>query len=184
MPLQLDPQTGKIFYRGKQVGEHIFENGRNIVRLNIEYEGGDNWIVPLSWFDFGLSKIADDRPDPVLLTVETPEDSIAEEFEVLRFLTEKQVKRGGYIWKFHKTDADNWPSPLHGHDYDKGLKLDVLTGEIYDVGSRQRCKILKRADLEAVQDKLRRSRDFKDAVASLIDKDLRKIADAAVDDQQ
>jgi hypothetical protein len=35
-----------------------------------------------------------------LLTVETPGDSIAEEYDVVRFLTEKQVKRGNYIWMF------------------------------------------------------------------------------------
>jgi hypothetical protein len=88
---------------------------------------------------------------------------------ISRFLTEKQVKRGGYIWKFHKSDADNWPSPLHGHDYDKGLKLDAITGDIYDVGTRARCKTLKVGDLQAVQDELRASKDFKEAVASLID---------------
>lgn len=104
-----------------------------------------------------------------LLTIETSEESVADEFEVVRFLTEKQVKRGGYIWKFHKSDADNWPSPLHGHDYDKGLKLDAITGGIYDVGTRALCKTLKAGDLHAVQAGLRASKDFKQAVATLID---------------
>jgi len=36
MALQFDPRTGKITYRGKKVGEHIFKDGRSIVRLNIE----------------------------------------------------------------------------------------------------------------------------------------------------
>ena len=31
-----------------------------------------------------------------------------------RLLTEKIVKRSGYVWKFNKTDADPWPSVLHG----------------------------------------------------------------------
>jgi hypothetical protein len=103
-----------------------------------------------------------------LLTVETFEDSIAEEFEVVRYLTEKQVKRGGYIWRLHKSDPDDWPSRLHGHDYDKGLKLDAIAGDIYDVGTRERCKTLKAGDLQAVQAKLRASKDFKEAVATLI----------------
>ena len=170
MPLQFDPRTGKITYRGKEVGEHIFENGRSIVRLNIEYEGGDCWVVPLSWFAHGLSMLAENQPASALLTFDTPEDSIAEEFEVVRYLTEKQVRRGGYVWTFHKTDADDWPSPLHGHDYDKGLKLDAVTGNIYDVGTRQLCKVLKLGDLVAVQSALRASKDFKDAVVILIDK--------------
>ncbi|MGY4501197.1 hypothetical protein ACVWYH_005128 [Bradyrhizobium sp. GM24.11] len=113
--------------------------------------------------------LAENQPAPPLLTVETSEDSIAEEFEVVRYLTEKQVKRGGYIWKFHKSDADDWPSPLHGHDYDKGLKLDAITGDIYDVGTRELCKTLKASDLQAVQAKLRASKDFKEAIATLID---------------
>lgn len=170
MSLQFDPQTGKITYRGKEVGEHVFKNGRSTVRLNIEYKGDDDWIVPLSWFAYGLSKLPENQPATALLTVETSEDSIAEEFEVVRSLIEKQVKRGGYIWKFHKNDADEWPSPLHGHDYDKGLKLDAITGEIYDVGTRQRCKTLKSRDLQAVQSNLRESKDFKDAVSTLVDK--------------
>ncbi len=49
MSLQFDPSTGKITYRDKE-GEHIFKDGRSTVRLNIEYKGGDDWIVPLSWF--------------------------------------------------------------------------------------------------------------------------------------
>lgn len=170
MPLQFDPQTGKIIYKGKEVGEHVFENGRSVVRLNIEYEGGDDWIVPLSWFNYGLSALAENQPAPALLTVETSEDCIAEEFEVVRYLTEKQVKRGGYVWVFYKTDADDWPSLLHGHDYDKGLKLDALNGNIYDVGTREHCKTLKSGDLAAVQSALRASKDFKDVVATLIDK--------------
>ncbi|WP_156367274.1 hypothetical protein [Novosphingobium sp. KN65.2] len=169
MSLQFDPRTGKITYKGKEVGEHIFKDGRSAVRLNIEYEGGDDWIVPLSWFAHGLSALAENQPTPALLTVDTPEDSIAEIFEVVRYLTEKQVKRGGYIWKFHKSDVDNWPSPLHGHDYDKGLKLDAITGDIYDVGTKERCKTLKAGALRHVQAELRSSKDFKEAVASLID---------------
>jgi hypothetical protein len=62
----------------------------------------------------------------------------------VRYLTEKQIKRDGYIWKFHKNDADGWPSPLHGLEYEKGLKLDVLTANIYDVGPDSAARPLKR----------------------------------------
>jgi len=170
MSLQFDPSTGKITYRGKEVGEHISKDGRYIVRLTIEYKADDDWVVPLSWFAYGLSKLAENQPAQTLLTVETSDDSIDEEYEVVRFLTEKQVKRGNYIWMFHKSDPDDWPSPLHGHDYDKGLKLDAITGEVYDVGTRALCKTLKKKDLKAVQAKLRKSKDFTEEVKSLIDK--------------
>ena len=59
---------------------------------------------------------------------------------------------------------------MHGHDYDKGLKLDAITGNIYDVGTRERCKALKAKHLQDVQAELRASKDFKEAVATLIDK--------------
>lgn len=170
MSLQLDSRTRKITYRGKEVGECIFKDGRTFVRLDIEYEGGDHWIVPLSGFAHGLSMLPENKPARALLTVKTSKDGVAEEFAVERYLTEKQVKRGNYIWRFHKTDADNWPSPLHGHDYDKGLKLDAITGNIYDVGTQELCKTLKVKDLQYVQAELRASKDFKEAVATLIDK--------------
>lgn len=169
MALQFDPSTGKITYRGKVVGEHIYENGRSIVRLNIEYEGGDDWIVPLSGFASGLAALDENRPPQAELTINTPEDEVEQEFDVVRFLTEKQVKRNGYVWAFHKNDADNWPSPLHGHDYDKGLKLDAITGDIYDVGTKQRCKTLKSKHLNDIQEQLRESKDFKDKVSALVD---------------
>lgn len=170
MSLHIDPTTKKIIYRGKEVGECILKDGRCTVRLNIEYQGGNDWIVPLSWFAYGLSSLAENQPVSALLVVKTSEESIDEEFKVERFLTEKQVKRSGYIWKFHKSDSDNWPSELHGHDYDKGLKLDAISGNIYDAGTRSLCKTLKKGALQAVQDELRASKDFKEAVATLIDK--------------
>jgi hypothetical protein len=70
----------------------------------------------------------------IALTFETSEADIAEGYDVRRSLTEKVVKRDGCIWKFHKNDPDHWPSALHGHDYEKNVKLDAYTGEIYDVG--------------------------------------------------
>lgn len=32
MPLQFDPKTSRVTYRGKEVGERIIENGRSFVR--------------------------------------------------------------------------------------------------------------------------------------------------------
>lgn len=168
MSLQLDPHSGKITYKGKEVGEQVVENGRSVVRLNIEFESGDDCVVPLSWFAHGLSMLAENQPLHTLLSLETAENSIAEEFEVPRFLTEKQIKRKNFIWSFHKTDADNWPSPLHGHEYDKGLILDAVTGDIYDSGTRQKCKKLKQQDLSFIQGELKTSKDFCHQVKKLI----------------
>jgi hypothetical protein len=168
MSIQFDPKTGEITYNGKKVGEQTFADGKSRVRLNIELETEGDWIVPLSWFAYGLTLLPENRSPPPSLEVSTPENGIEAEYNVLRFLTEKQVKRDGYIWTFHKTDADHWPSELHGHDYEKGLKLDVLTGGIYDAGTRQLCKKLKLSQLLIVQSALRASTDFSDKINGLI----------------
>jgi hypothetical protein len=69
---------------------------------------------------------------------------------------------------FHKTDVDTWPSILHGHEYDKNLKLDALTGDIFDVATRQRCATLTEKKLKVIQEELRQSKDFADRVALLL----------------
>jgi hypothetical protein len=164
MSLQFDPFTGKITYHGREVGKHVFKDGKSTVRLTVEYETEGEWTVPLTWFAYGLSMLPENRPAPVLLEIQSAKDCIAQEFDASRYLPEKKIKGGGYIWKFHKTDADDWPSPLHGHDYDKHLKLDVLTGDIYDVGTRLRCKSLKAKDLERIRSHLRASKDFEESM--------------------
>jgi hypothetical protein len=117
-------------------------------------------MTPLAYLALGLQKI---EPPPPLsaLEVATSEDEIEEEFDVPRFLIEKVVSADGYVWKFHKTDVDPWPSALHGHDYENGLKIDALTGEIFDVASRQRCKKLNRKALSRLQRELRKNKDLK-----------------------
>jgi hypothetical protein len=168
MRIKFDPESGKLTYNGKEVGEHSFIEGKSVVRLNIEYHTEGDWIAPLSWLAYGLTLLPENRPTSGWVEVAMPEDAIETEFDVPRSLLEKKVKRGGYIWKFHKSDPDQWPSELHGHDYDKGLKLDVLTGSIYDVGTGRRCKTLKPEHLLLVQSELRASNDFKEIVERLI----------------
>ena len=38
------------------------------------------------------------------------------------------VATKGKNWEFHKTDADPWPSRLHGHFYDAGINWMPLPG--------------------------------------------------------
>jgi hypothetical protein len=73
-----------------------------------------------------------------------------------------------YVWSFHKTDADTWPSALHGHEYDKNLKLDAVTGHIYDAGTRERLMTLKPQALSRIQEELRGSKDFVAMVEALV----------------
>lgn len=170
MPLQYDPTTSTLMLDGQEVGKFELVDGVAKATLNLTYEcSPDEWVVPISWFDFGLNKLQKYRRQPSDLKIERDEESIAETYDVPRLLTEKIISRAGYIWEFHKTDPDPWPSLLHGHEYEKNLKLDAITGKIYDVATRQRCKRIKDTDLAEIQDILRRSKDFSDKVVALID---------------
>jgi hypothetical protein len=120
-------------------------------------------------FAIGLSNLPENRPTKPDLTIETPEDSTTEELPSTRFLIERIVRQGNYIWEFHKADVDSWPSLLHGHEYAKALKLDAITGQIYDAVTRKFVFSLKPKHLEIVQDELRASKDFAEKVAQLID---------------
>ncbi|WP_431201571.1 hypothetical protein ACQ86E_20770 [Bradyrhizobium betae] len=170
MSLQFDPQTGAITYNGTKIGEHTFKDGQSIVRFSLEYTTTGEWILPLSGLAVGLLQLPENQPAKPALTVATTDDAIDQEFDVPQLLVEKLIKRKGHVWDFHKTDADPWPSRLHGHDYEKGLKLDALTGDIYDVATRTRCKTLKDRELKDVQSQLRDCKDFKNLVEELIDR--------------
>ena len=112
MPLQYDPATSILTLDGQKAGKYEAENGVAKVTLCLTYEClPDEWVVPLSWFDFGLNKLQKYQPRPADLRIETAEENIAENYNVPRLLTEKIVKRAGYIWDFHKDDPDPWPSP-------------------------------------------------------------------------
>ena len=168
MSLIYDPETNEVYYEGKTVATVKIANGVARVELDLVYEcDPEKWILPLSWFAYGLDKLQERRQSGVLV-VETGPESIAEEFRVPQSLDEKTVKRGGYVWRFHKEDRDDWPSKLHGHDYEKGLKIDAITGDIYDVRTRQRLKKLKPRDLEVIQKQLRSSEDFSEKTRALI----------------
>jgi hypothetical protein len=49
----------------------------------------------------------------------------------MRRLDEVSVKRDGHVWRIHRNDADPFPSHLHAHNVESGLKLDLTTGNLY-----------------------------------------------------
>ncbi|HEX3896453.1 MAG TPA: hypothetical protein VHW73_09595 [Rudaea sp.] len=161
--------SGDICYGDRKIGEHVMtEDGKSVVRFSLEYTTGEDWIVPLSWLAHGLAQLPENHPPADLLTVTTSDESITEDDGVQRYLIEKLIRRGGHAWKFHRTDPDSWPSNLHGHDYQNSLILDVLDGAIYDSATRLKCGSMKNADLDAVRQALRKSKDFEVVVNSLI----------------
>lgn len=58
MPLEYEPITSEIRYERRKVGEYRVENGVAKVSLDITYEcRTDQWMIPLSWFDYGLNHL-------------------------------------------------------------------------------------------------------------------------------
>ena len=49
---------------------------------------------------------------------------------------------------------------MHAHEYDRNVKLDAITGDIFDATTRDRCMRLKKGKLLDIQARLRESPDF------------------------
>lgn len=168
MSLQFDPNTQEILFKDRVVGRYTHEAGRSQLQIDISFEcDPDTGIVPLCWLASELAQIGADKsttPSPDL-KIETDEDSLTDPLPVVRYLTEKEIKVSSYVWCFHKSDVDQWPSPLHGHAYDHRLKLDAITGYVYDTVTRKHCFHLKKKELKKVHDTLRASKDFAEKAA-------------------
>jgi hypothetical protein len=65
-------------------------------------------------------------------------------------------------WVFHKSDPDPWPSTLHGHHSERPLKLDAISGFIYNIKTREHVQTLRPKELRRIQMALIDSKDFSD----------------------
>ncbi|URW75917.1 hypothetical protein M9980_01415 [Sphingomonas donggukensis] len=160
--LQFNPESGTILFEGRKVGSTEYANGATRVAFSIEYEAVDgDWVVPLSWLAYGLRLAGLDRRPAIVFEASTDADDIepvAASGPIL--LVEKTLRLDGYVWQFHKSDADPWPSPLHGHDYERGLVIDGITGQIYDKATGTEVFKLKRKPLEELHQQIRASKDL------------------------
>jgi hypothetical protein len=160
--LEFNPSSGDILFEGKRIGSTEFAGGRTRVAFNISYEADDGqWVVPLSWFAYGLRAAGFGERPPTILEIAVD----AADVEFLEpagpvLLVEKTLKLDGYIWRFHKSDADHWPSPLHGHDYERGLVIDGIEGRIYDKATRTEVAKLRRKALDTLHREIRASKDL------------------------
>jgi len=160
--LTFAPDNGDIGFRGKKIGLTKFADGTTTVSFAIGYESTDeNWILPLSWLAYGLEKAGLNRHPAVVLDVPFDGDDVDPVADAGPVLTvEKTLKVAGRSWRFHKSDGDHWPSPLHGHDYDHGRVIDGVTGAIFDRSTRTLVGQLKPKKLGTMHDMLRRSKDL------------------------
>lgn len=73
-------------------------------------------------------------------------------------LEEQTVAVKGNVIRVHMNDADNWPSDLHGHLLNRASqKVDIYTGDIFDIRSRKKIGSLGKKDLKRIQNELRKA---------------------------
>jgi len=136
MPLQFNPESGEILYRGKVVGKLIHSDDADTVEISLSYtikkEERKEWSVPLTYFAYGLNVIEPDDNMETFITFTTDEDYKEIYPQEHQLLIEITIKRKNSKWRFHKNDSDSWPSDLHGHDNEYGEILDARSGYIYN----------------------------------------------------
>ena len=59
-----------------------------------------------------------------------------------------KVKIKKIYWEFHKGDADFNPSMPHGHSLDGKYKLELWSGNIYDVKTKELCWIANPKEMQ------------------------------------
>lgn len=159
--LMFDPNSGEIRFRGKVIGSISHKNGKTLVEFNMIYEAGDDWIVPLSYLRYGLREVGIAERHPTILFVQSSNDEVyALPDPGPALLIEKELKQGWYVWTFHKSNADSWPSPLHGHDYERGLTINGIDGNIYDSATRTLVKTLKTKTLQRLHENIWKCKDL------------------------
>jgi hypothetical protein len=111
----------------------------------------------------GFSIKVSDHPDDYELDAEWPPRPTREPPRDVLCVPLKVLAR----WKFNKNDADPWPSVLHGHHSERPLKLDAISGDIFNIHTRQRVQRMKPKELARVQTRLLDSKDFGERARSL-----------------
>lgn len=123
----------------KEIGEAHCEDGKWSVKFTIEYQTAhEEWFAPLAHLLTSLPRFPEYAPPEPELVYEITDDAIEEVYSSSQTLTEKQIRAGGYAWRFYKDDVDPWPSLLHGHCYEQHLKLDAITGIAFNVGTKEK----------------------------------------------
>lgn len=65
-------------------------------------------------------------------------------------MTKYVAKQKGEIWEMHNHDVDIFPSCPHMHAKDKPWKLDIYTGDVYDINTKKVIKNIGKKALESI----------------------------------
>ncbi|MBR0156246.1 MAG: hypothetical protein IJM20_01840 [Clostridia bacterium] len=66
----------------------------------------------------------------------------------VNYVTNFQIHR--QIWDLNMYDDDNWPSVPHGHSLDGKYKLNVWTGEIFEITTKKRVGHARKKELNVL----------------------------------
>jgi hypothetical protein len=159
--LQVDLDMTTILYRGKPVGRFEGDGDQKTITLDALTFTTDteSAVMILGEFGASLRKIEPPRP-PTVLSVTTPVADVDETPGAIQLLTEKELKAGGYVWDFHKSDVDPWPSRLHAHEYEHNWKIDAITGEYFDATNHTSQGKLKPKALKDLQQQIWACKDL------------------------
>jgi len=161
--LQLSDKNDDILLDGKPVGKlETGSDGKLRIILDFELDS-DRAIAALAWFAHSL----EETRSPADFELVTPiKGMIFKGGQHL--LLEYTLKHAGHKWRFHKNDADDWPSIIHGHDYEANLKLNPFDGKFFDTTTREYQGRLTKRQLRTVQRGLLRSKDFEERFKKLL----------------
>ena len=139
MPVTYDPIENKIWFNGQTIGSLTEAKGRYGLNMAIEYnfKNGEQRAE----FLVALSTVIDkyeDSENTYLLSWDCTESDVRPVETELQLLEEATIGIKGLKWRFHKNDADHWPSKLHGHEVQGRRVIDGLTGDIFDKSTRKK----------------------------------------------
>lgn len=172
MPVTYDPLANEIWFNGKTIGSLTEDNGNYTLCMTVEYSFHD----PAKRIEFlsALSSVIDkfeDSENVYILTWECKDYDINPVETELQLLEEATIDLKGSKWRFHKNDADHWPSKLHGHSLEGRKVVDGITGNIFDKSTRKKTGRLKKKALLNLQSILKSNKDLGPTARKLIGND-------------
>ena len=161
MPVTYDPLENEIWLNGKAIGTLTEDDGKYNICMTIEYSFQD----PAKRIEFlsALSTVIDKfelSENVYILLWECAENDINPIETELQLLEEATISLKGSKWRFHKNDADHWPSKLHGHSLEGRKVIDGITGNIFDKSTRKKTGRLKKKALLNLQSTLKSNKDL------------------------
>ena len=170
MPVTYDVIANEIWLDGKVIGNLTMDGNEYRLRMNIDcsFKDADKRAELL----VALSTVIDrfeDKGQDFFFSWECSNDDLELVKSELQLLEEATISIKGLKWRFHKNDADHWPSPLHGHEVNGRKVVDGLTGEVFDKSTRKMLGKLNKKALSRLHEALKKNKDIGPLAQKLIE---------------